>query len=624
MAFYSSKRFPEINTNDRIDLREDVDNFLLELHEGKIQEHVENVMNNPMGKRIIRKFEEEGLTQSEIYDIFMEAAKKSKKKKKKESKKDKDSDEIDVDDVGNSSDVPETDTNNNDSKSDKKKSKKKDSKSKDSSDEDLNLDDDSKDDEDKDSKSDKKKSKKKDKDSDDDSKDSDDFDSESIEDKADTGNKKKKSKDKDSDKDSKKKAKKSDSKDDDLEDIKIEQVDTSLFIKHNYFPSNRELLQEAMDKEFKVDKKVPGKKILKEQLKRPIKEQTSWRLPPGFVPPDKNKYWDKIVREWFDMKDDKTRCVLIACNEEEQSEVLHSLTDKLYDIIVDKAATIDYGGIRDTKGDIQTLPNYTKLEECIELLHDILIEYKQDTDPVDEIKLALDNVISRADTFKKCYMSNVEYGILIYENISLAIIASTSLMLSASIEFIKSPNNDSFQISIDKVGYWKAKNHLLFINLTRFNKLCDNKDMDRSLDAIISQYGKHFLGISTMTGMGLAALVVVLLYNILPMLREFTYFFYYTRTRISDYFNIQADLLELNAQDIEFNQKNTVGDRKTVIKRQRAIADKFRSIANFFMVDAKRAENNANQAISSDKKVFKSDEVIDNHDVPNSNGSSLF
>ena len=167
----------------------------------------------------------------------------------------------------------------------------------------------------------------------------------------------------------------------------------------------------------------------------------------------------------------------------------------------------------------------------------------------------------------------------------------------------------------------------MFTNLQRFNNLCENKQLDKTLDAVISEYGQHFLGASTMTGLGLAALIVVILYNILPMLREITYFFYYTRTRVSDYFNLQADLLELNAQNIESNQKETVGDRKTVIKRQRSIADKFRSVANFFMVDAKTAERSANQAISSDKKTFKSDDVIDSSRTDaydSSGGSSLF
>ena len=364
-----------------------------------------------------------------------------------------------------------------------------------------------------------------------------------------------------------------------------------------------------------------GKQKVKE-MKEPVKENFNWRLPPGYVPPEKNKYWDKIVMEHFDMTDPKTRVVLITCNEDAQSEVLHSLTDRLYDVIVDKSATIDYGMIDESRGDIQTLQNYGKLEECVELLHQLLIEYKQDTNPVDEIKMAIDNLANRADMFKKCYMSKVDFGILTYETMTLAVIASTSLMLSASVEFIKSANDEDFQITLDRTGVSKAKNHLLFTNLKRFNVICNDKSFDKTMDTILMEYGKNLLGLSTMSGLAVAALVTVVLYNFLPMLRELTYFFYYTRTRISDYFNIQADLLEMNAHDIEANQKPTVGDRKRVVKRQRAIAEKFRSIADFFMVDSKRAEQQATTAINQDRQKLKTDDVMD--DLPDNNKSALF
>ena len=644
-----------IDLEDRFALREEVDSLLEDIQEGQMQSHIDNVMTSSIGRRIVRGLLEEGYSHKEVEQMFLEAAKKSKKKKKKEESKSKDDSsdsDIDVDDIGNSSDIPDSDSGDDKKE---KKSKKKDSKDKDDSDsDDLDIDDGESDSDSNDeSKSKDKKSKKKSKDSKDDKSSKDDSDSDdldiddsSVEDKSDSSkSKKSKKKDSKSDKDdsdndeddsdskdsSKSKAKKSDKDSkDDSDDLKLEQVDLNVFATSRYYkPDFRSILETAMDKEYKVSgKKVAksnkietGKEIVKD-MKKPVKESTRWRLPPGYIPPDKNKYWDKIVMEHFDMKDDKTRVVLITCNEEAQSEVLYSLTDKLYDIIVDKAATIDYGTIRESRGDIRTLQNYSKLEECVELLHQLLIEYKQDSGPVDEIKMAMDNLANRADMFKKCYMSGIEFGVLTYETITLAVVASTSLMLSTSVEFIKSANDDSFQIALDRTGALKAKNHLLFTNLKRFNSMCADKSLDKTLDTIIREYGQHLLGLGTMSGLAVAALITVVLYNFLPMLRELTYFFYYTRTRISDYFNIQADLLELNAHDIEAYDRKTVGDRKTVVKRQLAIAEKFRSIADFFMVDSKQAEQKATTDIVKDKRKLKTDDVMD--DIPDNNKSALF
>lgn len=671
MGFYSPLRQNvRIDSDDRFELREEVDSFLQDIQEGQMQTHIDNVMTSHIGKRIVRGLLEEGYSHKEVEQMFLEAAKKSKKKKKKEDSKSdsKDDSDIDVDDVGNSSDIPKSDTD--DDSDSKKKDKKKDTKSKDKDDDsdtdDLDIDDDSDDDSDSDSKKSKKKDKKKDKkskDSDDDS-DIDVDDEPSIEDKSDSKKSKKKdkkSKDKDSDtdddsdskdSDSKSKTKSKKSKDDSDsgdDDLKLEQVDLNSFsvnrkVKFNY----RSMLETAMDKEYKLKTvsececgscssckakaRNNGKSKIKDMKSGPkngvrkstddLSESFRWRLPPGYIPPDKNKYWDKIVMEHFDLKDDKTRVVLITCDEDAQSEVLHSLTDRLYDVIVDKAATIDYGTIRESRGDIQSLQNYGKLEECVELLHQLLIECKQDTNPVDEIKMAMDNIYNRSDMFKKCYMSNVDFGMLTYETMTMAVIASTSLMLSTSVEFIKSANNENYQITLDRVGMSKVKNHLLFTNLKRFNVMCADKSFDKTMDTILIEYGKNLLGLSTMSGLAVAALVTVVLYNFLPMLRELTYFFYYTRTRLSDYFNLQADLLEINAHDIEANQKNTVGDRKTVVRRQRAIADKFRSIADFFMVDSKQAEQKATQEISNDRRKLKTDDVLE--DIPDNSKSSLF
>ena len=653
MGFYSPMRQNvNIDSNDRFDLREEVDSFLEDIQEGQMQSHIDNVKVSPMGKRIIKGLLEEGYSREEVEQLFLEAAKKSKKKKKKEESSksdDKDSD-IDVDDVGNSSDIPKS----NDSGDSKKKDKKKDKKSKDKDSDDIDLDADS-DDSDSDDSEDDKDSKKKDKKSkkSKDSTDDDiDIDDSSIEDKSDSKKSKKdKKKDDDSDsddsgdsKDSKKKAKKSkDSKDNSgSDDLKLEQVDYNVFtVKRSFKPDYRSMLETAMDREYRISAlrecncghcasclKAKGSKSKGNEIKtgkqriKEMKEGFTWRLPPGYEPPLKNKYWDKIVMEHFDMTDDKTRVVLITCDEDAQSEVLHSLTDRLYDVIVDKSATIDYGMIDESRGDIQTLQNYSKLEECVELLHQLLIEYKQDTNPVDEIKMAMDNLANRADMFRKCYMSKVDFGILTYETMTLAVIASTSLMLSTSVEFIKSANNEDFQITLDRTGVAKAKNHLLFTNLKRFNVMCADKSFDKTMDTILIEYGKNLLGLSTMSGLAVAALVTVVLYNFLPMLRELTYFFYYTRTRVSDYFNIQADLLEMNAHDIEVNQRPTVGDRKTVIKRQQAIAEKFRSVANFFMVDSKQAEQKATTAINQDRQKLKTDDVMD--DIPDSGKSALF
>ena len=354
-------------------------------------------------------------------------------------------------------------------------------------------------------------------------------------------------------------------------------------------------------------------------------EAKTLRVKENFEYPQKIEVFEKVVREMFDISDHNTRAILTTVDEVDQSEILRNLTDKLYDIIIDKSNKVDYGDIPGTKGDIEVLRNYDKLDESLDTLHEILIQYKQDPEPIECIKAAVENVKTRKSTFMKGFALNVEFVEFTYNTIVLAIISSTSLMISGCIEFIKSPESETFSIALDKVGYIKAKSNLLFDNLRKFNASCANKNLDKALESIIAESNpkrRNFLGMSAVASISAAVAIGVILFNILPILRELTYFFYYTRTRVSDYFNLQADLLELSAENIRSNNVQTVDNRKKVIQRQLGIAERFRKIADFFMVDARRSESTAKQDIRNSQRKLKADDVMD--DIPSSSQSALF
>ena len=57
------------------------------------------------------------------------------------------------------------------------------------------------------------------------------------------------------------------------------------------------------------------------------------------------KTFNDVITEHFDIHDNKTRKVLLALDETDQSSVLNSLTSKLYDNIVEKVDDIDFGDI---------------------------------------------------------------------------------------------------------------------------------------------------------------------------------------------------------------------------------------------------------------------------------------
>jgi hypothetical protein len=261
-----------------------------------------------------------------------------------------------------------------------------------------------------------------------------------------------------------------------------------------------------------------------------------------------SKAYESIISEHFDMHDDYTRHTLLTINEADQNRVMESLTSKLYQSIMDKVDDIDFGSIPASKGDITQMQNYDQLIECIGVIRDILVEYRQDLDLINVITSAITNIQDRVDTWKKGFALKMDLPVLLYDTIVLSIVSSVSLIIATSIEFIKDAGDASFDIKFDKVAYVKNKDAVLFDNLRKFNKSCDTGELDTSLDHIFKAASKQFTGLEVLTVVSIVG-VVGIVTNIIPILRELIFFFYNTKQNISDYFAIQADLLQINAQN---------------------------------------------------------------------------
>lgn len=321
--------------------------------------------------------------------------------------------------------------------------------------------------------------------------------------------------------------------------------------------------------------------------------------------------YQDAIKEHCDIYDSKTRKILLSLDEADQSQVLTTLTSKLYDHIVEKVDDIDYGDIPNTKGDVTKLESYGKLTDCMTTIRDLLVEYKQDTHSIDTVITALKNVVDRRELFERGYRYNIELNIITYSTIVLSIISGTSFLVASCIDFIKTPTQEDFSVSIDKVALAKTKSNLLFNNLDKFNKSCAKGELDKCLDYVIKKNIKNFAGVDTAIVVGAVALVG-LLFNIVPILRELIFFFYYSRVRVSDYFDVQADLLQMNAYNVENNQSMKKQDREKIVKKQMSIVNKFRTIANKLAVDNKQSEVNSAKEIANDsKKKYKSEEIMD-------------
>lgn len=380
----------------------------------------------------------------------------------------------------------------------------------------------------------------------------------------------------------------------------------------------------------------------------------------------KLKEFDEATKEYFDITDNNTRKAFLYLNEAQQSNVLQGLAGKLYKQIVDNVDDIDFGTIPLSKGDITKIQNYTNLKDCITIISDILRNYKQSTEAIDIVDIAVRNLESRINLFTRAYKLNVEAPIITYNTMALAVVSGVSLMIASCIEFIKLPDDKGFEIAVNKAGKINTKNDVLYSNLTLFNKMCSNGTLDKCMntimDANIKAHKEAFVDINVgkaadevfgkdsngrkavqwaqdlasktknmankyplVTGavLGVAGIAGIIFVGIqlIKGIRALIWKFYYTKAKLSDYYDTQSALLKMNAYNVENDLTRDPVQRTLIAKKQMEIAERYKKIANKLNVENKTSDKKAIEQVKKhDKDKYTYKDIMDS--IPNKDNNS--
>lgn len=362
-----------------------------------------------------------------------------------------------------------------------------------------------------------------------------------------------------------------------------------------------------------------------------------------------NADYMQIVSEAYDLSDPYIKKKVIFCNEAKRQENIENIVGRLYTHIKNDVTGIDFGTIPRSKGIITKIDNYNGLIDCINSIHDLVKSYNQPTKSVDELTTAINNIKNRERVFTKAFTLNIEFPIMLYNMTVTAIVSATSLLMSSSVEFIKN-GHDSFTTSLDKVGYVKSKDHLMIEYVSQFNRNCANGTIDKlvnsciknnitntnestvvdaqgvksvnegifwkdnpdgtksptaatAITGVIMGAGAKYvipaitsspLGIfiTAVIGAGITAVLFLFLF------RKVAFFVLKTRMDISDWFEIQANFLQINAENLKYRD-DPKGDehKKKVYDAQMKWVDRFKKIANkLALTDSKaRRETDDNE-----------------------------
>ena len=366
----------------------------------------------------------------------------------------------------------------------------------------------------------------------------------------------------------------------------------------------------------------------------------------------------QIVSETYDLSDYATKKNLLFCNEAKRIDNLEHIVGNLYLHIKSNVAGIDFGTIPKSKGVVTRIDNYANVLDCINSVHELVYNYKERTDIPDALSTALANLQQRERVFTKAFALNIEFPIMIYNMTVLAVVSSVSLLLSSTVEYVKN-GHDSFAISFDKTGYTKSRDHVLYQYVTQFNRNCDNGTLDKlmndciknnltpisestelepvdeGLKEVIGTVGDIVGmagGAATAVKVGQAAMkfkplkIVVMIIaagfaivSFVKLVCKAAFWIMSTSMKLSDWFEIQATYLQINAENLKYrdDRKDSDDHRKSVYQRQMKWVDRFKKLANFFALKDSKATKETEEEERRNRNQRYEDDGYDD-------GESLF
>lgn len=354
-----------------------------------------------------------------------------------------------------------------------------------------------------------------------------------------------------------------------------------------------------------------------------------------------------IISEAYDLSDSDSKRRYLFCNEAQRTTNIEHLTNRLYEHIKDQTDSIDFGTIPKSKGVITNVENFQNLVDCINIIQELVKEYHESTEIVDQISTAINNVQVRESIFSKAFLNNIDLPMMTYNATVLSIYSSVSLLILTCIEYVKN-GKDSFTASFDKASYSKTKDHVLYQYIVGFNKTCKDSSLDKvmaecikknlvatkeaaSLDDIRSMaktagaiaFGVWSIG-SIIVGIFKGGGVIN---SFLYPLRALFYHIKYTQMKFSDWLAVQADFLQVNAENLKYREDRKGSDthREKVYAKQLKWVERLRKLSNIFALKDKKAKKAAeDEQYNDDRRDQQEDKDRRDDNEDDDDDGSLF
>lgn len=134
----------------------------------------------------------------------------------------------------------------------------------------------------------------------------------------------------------------------------------------------------------------------------------------------------------------------------------------------------------------------------------------------------------------------------------------------------------------------------IFENINKEIELYKNGKIDKTINYVIKRENKvKEDAMVIVVGLG----IIMALITVLLSIRIFVYYYYYTRMQLADYFDHQADFLDLHKSELKKNKNLTAVEQNKIITKQHEWAERFRKISNWIADDEIKAVKLAKQDV---------------------------
>lgn len=287
--------------------------------------------------------------------------------------------------------------------------------------------------------------------------------------------------------------------------------------------------------------------------------------------------------------------------ESDSQRVNNAMIANLYNSAINKSH-VDFHDIEKSKGDITKYIGYQNMLETLDIIDNIAKASNTTIKETEIVRSAISHIANFKDLFTRGYIMEKEFVIVQYNTLVLCTVYATSHIISSYVDYIKSVDKVEFKLLSNK----NHSGELCIDNLDKFNKSVKSGDFSKAINTIIKTDKEEFLGgIDTVM---LPVFIVGAILAIVPLLREMTFYFYYSRMKASDYLKQQADFIELNKIQIQ-SSTLPASKKKDVIKKQEEIAKKLIKFSDTLKVDEIKTNKKVREETKEENKKWNVDYI---------------